>query len=48
MFEGRYPLHFAADYGQLEVLKYLISKGADVNVSCKFNNNHFALELCSE
>jgi len=29
---GRYPLHFAADYGQYEVLKYLIEKKADVNV----------------
>jgi len=28
---GRAPLHFAADYGQTEVLEYLISKGADVN-----------------
>lgn len=30
---GRYPIHFAADYGQSDVLKYLISKGANVNVS---------------
>ncbi|GAB0098987.1 uncharacterized protein DMENIID0001_148040 [Sergentomyia squamirostris] len=29
--EGRTPLHFAADYGQSDVLEYLISKGADVN-----------------
>lgn len=33
MSDGRYPLHFAADYGQAEVLNYLISKGANVNVS---------------
>lgn len=26
-------LHFAADYGQRDVIEYLISKGADVNVS---------------
>lgn len=32
LMNGRNPLHFAADYGQLEVLKYLISKGANVNV----------------
>lgn len=25
-------LHIAADFGQKEVMKYLISKGADVNV----------------
>ncbi|XP_067928889.1 myotrophin-like isoform X2 [Watersipora subatra] len=36
MSEGRYPLHFAADYGQLEVLNYLISKGADVNAEDKY------------
>jgi ankyrin repeat protein len=24
--EGRLPLHYASDYGQLEVLKYLCSK----------------------
>lgn len=33
MVDGRYPIHFAADYGQAEVVEYLISKGADVNVS---------------
>ena len=27
--DGRRPCHFAADYGQLEVLTYLLSKGAD-------------------
>ncbi|XP_055329076.1 myotrophin-like [Paramacrobiotus metropolitanus] len=29
--DGRPPIHFAADYGQREVIEYLISKGADVN-----------------
>lgn len=28
----RSPIHYAADYGQSDVLKYLITKGADVNV----------------
>lgn len=28
----RSPIHYAADYGQTDVLKYLITKGADVNV----------------
>lgn len=32
MSDGRYPLHFAADYGQTDVLIYLLSKGANVNV----------------
>ncbi|XP_046862319.1 myotrophin-like [Xenia sp. Carnegie-2017] len=35
LMNGRNPLHFAADYGQLEVLKYLISKGANVNLPDK-------------
>lgn len=30
---SRYPLHYAADYGQTSVLDYLLTKGADVNVS---------------
>lgn len=30
----RSPIHYAADYGQSDVLRYLITKGADVNVSC--------------
>ncbi|OXA53249.1 myotrophin [Folsomia candida] len=31
--DGRPPLLYAADYGQQEVIEYLISKGANVN-SC--------------
>lgn len=31
--DGRNLTHYAADYGQGPVLEYLISKGADVNVS---------------
>lgn len=31
--EGRPPIHYATDYGQKEIIKYLISKGADLNVS---------------
>ncbi len=30
---GRKPIHYAADFGQNEVIEYLLSKGADVNVS---------------
>jgi ankyrin repeat protein len=29
---GRTPLHYAADYGQNEVVRYLLDKGADANV----------------
>ena len=31
--DGRSPIHYAADYGQLEVLEYLLNKGANINVS---------------
>eukprot|EP01104_Vermistella_antarctica_P014683 TRINITY_DN4674_c0_g1_i1.p1 TRINITY_DN4674_c0_g1~~TRINITY_DN4674_c0_g1_i1.p1 ORF type:complete len:121 (-),score=41.23 TRINITY_DN4674_c0_g1_i1:244-606(-) len=30
------PLHWAADYGQLEVMTYLVSKGANVNAKNNF------------
>ena len=30
---GRNALHFAADYGQKEVIEYLLSKGAKIDVS---------------
>lgn len=29
---ARFPIHYAADYGQADVLDYLLSKGADANV----------------
>jgi ankyrin repeat protein len=29
---GRYPLCMAADYGQTDIIQYLISQSADVNV----------------
>lgn len=31
--DGRLPIHYAADYGQKEVLNYLIDKGANIDVS---------------
>ena len=37
---GRNPLHYAADYGQSSVIDFLVTKGADVNVSqCAYNDN---------
>jgi len=33
--DGRLPLHYASDYGQLEVLRYLCGKGAAVNTADK-------------
>jgi ankyrin repeat protein len=33
--DGRPPLHYAADYGQGDVIQYLLSKGANVNVRNK-------------
>ncbi|XP_014246826.1 myotrophin [Cimex lectularius] len=32
---GRPPLHYAADYGQRDVIEYLVSKGADINAKDK-------------
>lgn len=32
MIDGRTPLHYAADYGQTEVVRYLLDKGAEANV----------------
>ena len=29
--KGQCPLHIAADFKQIDVIKYLINKGADVN-----------------
>lgn len=37
---GRNALHFAAEYGQQEVIEFLISKGADVNVSGCINRGY--------
>ncbi|OXU26427.1 myotrophin [Nasonia vitripennis] len=35
MIDGRMPLHYAADYGQCEVVRYLLDKGADINATDK-------------
>ena len=33
--DGRSPLHLAADFGQTEVVEYLVSKGANANAKDK-------------
>ncbi|TRY73908.1 hypothetical protein TCAL_13443 [Tigriopus californicus] len=33
--DGRCPIHFASDYGQLEVLQYLVSRGAQLDIRDK-------------
>jgi ankyrin repeat protein len=35
--DGRPPILYAADYGQREVIEYLLSKGANVNVKWRFS-----------
>ncbi|XP_043664050.1 myotrophin-like isoform X2 [Vespula pensylvanica] len=35
MIDGRTPLHYAADYGQYDVVRYLLEKGADANATDK-------------
>lgn len=35
VISGRSPLHHAADYGQTEVLQYLVSKGGNANAKDK-------------
>lgn len=48
--DGRPPLHYAADYGQGDVIQYLLSKGANVNVWCtiyqtSFNSEEFCHQI---
>jgi ankyrin repeat protein len=35
LLAGRMAIHYAADYGHADVVEYLISKGADVNLPDK-------------
>lgn len=34
--KSRHPIHYAADFGQKDVLKYLISNGVNINVTDKY------------
>ncbi|XP_015928988.1 myotrophin isoform X1 [Parasteatoda tepidariorum] len=34
--DGRLPIHYAADYGQRDVLNYLIDKGANIDAKDKY------------
>lgn len=35
IIDGRPPVHYAADYGQKEVIQYLVEKGANLNSTDK-------------
>ncbi len=48
VLDKRRPLHFAADFGQVDVLKYLVSKGADVNVSTGTSDDWHVVFGCGE
>eukprot|EP00112_Aurelia_sp_Birch-Aquarium-sp1_P018760 Seg453.1 transcript_id=Seg453.1/GoldUCD/mRNA.D3Y31 product=Myotrophin protein_id=Seg453.1/GoldUCD/D3Y31 len=36
LLNGRMAIHYAADYGHADVIEYLVSKGADVNIPDKY------------
>uniref|UniRef100_A0A3Q3GFI0 Myotrophin-like n=1 Tax=Labrus bergylta TaxID=56723 RepID=A0A3Q3GFI0_9LABR len=40
---GRKPLHYAADYNQTEVVLFLLSKGADINVRVATSSSYHNL-----
>lgn len=40
---GRKPLHYAADFGQTDMVEFLISKGADINVRATITSSHHIL-----
>lgn len=47
LINGRTLLHYAADYGQSDVLGYLLEKGADANVSLMHKFNCYNIYLYS-
>lgn len=46
--DGRSPIHYASDYGQVEVLQYLLSIGADVDVSFTGQKDTLNLQVYDE
>ena len=44
--EGRVPLCLASDYGQLDVLNFLISCGANIDVSANFCTSYLLYDAC--
>mmetsp|Transcript_37453 Transcript_37453/g.81536 ORF Transcript_37453/g.81536 Transcript_37453/m.81536 type:complete len:218 (+) Transcript_37453:145-798(+) len=42
--KGQTPLHYAVKYGQLEVVKFLLDRGADANRPCEYGRTplHYA------
>lgn len=45
--EGKSPLYIAAEEGHTEIVKELISSGADVNFSCKTHNHQTPLMIAA-
>ena len=37
LIKGRSYLHYACDYGQKEIIEYLLSKGANINLQDKYS-----------
>ncbi|RNA20216.1 myotrophin [Brachionus plicatilis] len=37
LIKGRTFLHYACDYGQKEIIEYLLNRGANINVQDKYN-----------
>jgi len=37
LIKGRTYLHYACDYGQIAIIEFLLTKGADINIPDKYN-----------
>ena len=40
LIKGRTFLHYACDFGQKEIIEYLLNKGANINVKVLINKNN--------
>lgn len=41
MIKGRTYLHYACDYGQIAIIEFLLTKGADINVGIFYIKNDY-------